>query len=166
MSHQFSFYLTPTDTDDLEARLRNVAPLLVLHSRSSTCRPQVLDSLNYLIDGKPWLFLYLVRPEDIDAVVMRHVPAQGYWTVDDEYSPVIEVTRCYFDGSILRCGRMYFVNSYYKNDESLYRKPEDFLAWGKKIFASAKKTLKKDGHYYMGADAIAWLAREQGRLVD
>ena len=45
-----------------------------------------------------------------------HVPAQ--------ISPVVELTRCFFDGHILRRGRLYFVDRYYGTNGDWIEKPE------------------------------------------
>ena len=106
MGHQVNFYLDPRDTEQIESVLRSLGPMLVLHSRSPRPEPKLLDHLTHEEQGQPWLFYHLVRPEHLGAVVLGHVPAQGYWTVDVLNSPVIEFTRCFFDGTILRRGRL------------------------------------------------------------
>jgi hypothetical protein len=78
MSHQVNFYLAPEDFRDLERRLRELQLLSVIHRRSPSDQPRVVDSFEVLEDGKPWFFLACVRTEDLAHVQMRHVPEQGY----------------------------------------------------------------------------------------
>src|SRR6185312_3714179 len=90
VGHQVNFYLDPADTRRVEAALRGLGPLQILHSRSTSPRPRLVDSLDLEELGQHWLYFHLVRPEDLDAVVMNHVPAQSYWAVDVTKSPVVE----------------------------------------------------------------------------
>jgi hypothetical protein len=162
MGHQVNFFLTPRDTDILTGDLQKVGPFLVLHSRASTSAPRILESLNLVESGKPWLYFFLVHPDDLDAVVMRNVPAQGYWTVDVVESPVIEFSRCFFDDKTLRRGRMYYVDRFYASDGELQQKSVSFQKWARLIFTTTRKSLKKLDADYVGQDAVAWLAASGG----
>ena len=144
MGHQINFFLGPNDHAALEMRLREAGELVVLRSRSPTPEPHQVDTTNFTEDGRQWLFLYLVRPSDLSAVRTEEVTAQGYWSVDDLRSPVIELTRCYYNGKILRRGRLYFVDGYYGAQDQWVEKPEEFKAWAKRLFAAARKTLTFD----------------------
>jgi hypothetical protein len=144
MGHQINFFLGPNDHAELEMRLREAGELVVLHVRSPTPEPRQVDNTNFTEDGKQWLFLYLVRPDDLSAVRTREVAAQRYWSVDDLRSPVIELTRCYYNGKILRRGRLYFVDGYYGAEDQWVEKPEEFKAWANRLFAAARKTLTFD----------------------
>lgn len=133
-------------------------PLQILHSRSPTASPRHVPSLDLVEEGAPWLFFHLVRPDDLASVVTRHVPAQGYWTVDVLRSPVIEFSRCFFDGQILRCGRVYYTPSFFGPDDAVVLKSSAFLDWAKLLFAVVKKNLKRRDTEYIGAEAEAWIA--------
>ena len=167
MGHQVNFYVTPKDIMDIERRLQGRDPLAIILDRSNTSEPRVVSSLDFQENGRPWLFLFLVRPEDLPKVVMNYVPAQGYWTVETLYSPVIELTRSFFDGQILRQGRVYYVDGFYGPDRAWIEKREAFRSWAKSVLALIKKTLKRreDG-WYIGPDALAWLESSGGKLVD
>lgn len=158
MGSQVNFFLTPGDTARLEAVVRLVQPFVVLHSRSPTPSPRQLANVDFVEGGEQWLFFHLVRPEDVGAVVMRHVPAQGYWTVDVLRSPVIEFNGCFFDSRTLRRGRVYYTPSFFDADGALVQKPQEFLAWSKSLFAAVKKNLKRRGTEYVGTEAEAWTA--------
>lgn len=165
MGHQVNFYLDPSDTTAVEHVLRSLGPFYVLHSRSPAPEPRVFESLNVEENGQPWLFLYLVRPEDLHAVVTTHVPAQGYWSVDVLDSPVVEFDRCFFDGAILRRGRLYYVDGFYDARQQWQDKPESFRTWAKAVLAKTKKMLKRRNSDYIGSGAEAWLASSGGKLV-
>ena len=144
MGHQINFFLGPNDQLELEARLKKVDELVVLHSRSPTPEPRVVHSMNFAEDGKQWLFVYLVRPNDLSTVQTRAISAQGYWVVNDLISPVVEVDRCYYDGKILRRGRLYYVDGFYDQKDQSIEKATEFKAWAKRLFAAARKTLTYD----------------------
>lgn len=167
MGKQVNFYLLPDDAAKLEAKLRDKEPLIVLHSRSDSSMPRALAHLNFEENGRRWLYFYLVRPEDLNDVVMRHVPAQGYWVVDALRSPVIEFTQCFFDGHDLRRGRIYYVDNFYGVNGKLIEKTEPFKKWARSVFATTKKILSKyDSYFYIGEETKTWLAGSGGALVE
>lgn len=165
MGHQVNFYISPTDTVLLERTLRKSFPLVVVHDRSASRAPRVVDSLDVEEDGKPWLYLYLARPDDLDELVMQHVPAQGYWALDVIKSPVIEFNRCFFNDQILRRGRVYYVDGFYGSDKTWVEKSESFRRWARSILSTTKKSLKRHGSDYIGHDALSWLGSSGGKLV-
>lgn len=164
MGHQFTFYITPKDTFNIENLLQQRGAL-ILHSRSATANPRVLDSLNVEENGQPWLFLFLVRPDDLCRVVTKYIPVQNYWAVDVLKSPAIEFTRSFFDGKILRQGRAYYKDGFYGSDEAWVEKDSAFTKWAKSVFSTIKKTLRRQGTDYIGEDALAWLKSSGGKLV-
>lgn len=158
MGHQVNFYLAPQDLVLLETRFRKIEPMFVLHSRSLTSAPQIVESAGSIDDPKPWLYYFLVRIHELDEVVMRHVPAQGHWTVDVVSSPVVELTRSFFDGRILRRGRLYYVDSFYGANEVLVTKPLAFRGWAESLLGATRKLLMKHGRDYIDRHAHAWLS--------
>jgi len=170
MGHQTHFYLTPKDTADLEQRLRERTDFVILHARSASASPRMVDSLNFYESGKQWYFLFLARPEDLNAVVTRHIPEQGYWTVQESPSPVVQFRCCSFDGKTLKAGRVYYNDQFLpRGGDQWVEKPEAFRKWAKMVQATVKKSLKRrDSKYveYIGADAQAWLDAGGGQLVD
>jgi len=166
MGHQVNFYATPTDILELERRIGLLEPRIILHSESPTSQPRIVPSLGVMDGSHRWLSYYLVRDGDLERVVTRHVPAQKYWVIDVSSSPVVEFRGCYFDGKILRLGRVYYVDGDYGADDAWVEKSESFRTWAKKVLRTTKKALKKRGPDYIGEDALAWLEREQGELDD
>lgn len=168
MGHQSSFYITPKDKADLEQRLRQKTDFIILLDESSTASPRVVDSLNFSEPDNPWLGKYLVRPEDLDKIVMHYVDTQGYWRLRDNDFPVIEFTGCYCDGKNLQKGRVYYVDQFWTPTDGWVEKSEAFRKWAKMVHTTIKKSLKRlPSKYveYIGADAQAWVDAG-GELVD
>ncbi|MFH1921036.1 MAG: hypothetical protein ABIP48_14295 [Planctomycetota bacterium] len=165
MGHQVNFFAAPDDIAQLQQRIGDIEPMCILHDRSPTVKPRVLSTLDFVEDGQPLIFYFLVRESDLAQVVTRHVPAQGYWTVDVLRSPVVEFNSCFFDGTILRRGRVYYVDGFYGDNDEWIEKPEDFRLWAKVVLKATKKCLKRHGSDYIGPAAAEWLARGDGRLV-
>jgi hypothetical protein len=87
-------------------------------------------------------FFYMVRPDDLSAINLEEVPEQRYWSIDILSSPVVELTRCYFDGKILRRGRLYYTHSFYGGDDRWVEKPEPFRSWAKRLLSAALQNSK------------------------
>jgi hypothetical protein len=169
MGHQFSFYQTAKDIAAMEQRLRERAEFVIFLDDSRTGSPVVVDSLNVEENGRRVLSYNLARPQDMDSIVMRHVPEQGYWTAQVTPSPLLELGTCFFDGKILRSDRAYYVDGLYGPDGQWVMKSEEFRKWAKIILSTAKKTLKRldpNSKFveYIGEDAAAWHAAG-GKLV-
>ncbi len=165
MGYQVNFYMTPEDAILVQDRLRELVPVKILHSRSPTQNPVVVDSLDRKEEGKQWLFLFLAREEDLAGVVMRYVDVQDYWTVDELRSPVIEFTGSFFDGKILRRGRAYYVDGYHEQGQGWIEKPDQFKSWAKLVLDAIRKSLKRHMSNYIGPGAQSWLAVSGGKLV-
>jgi hypothetical protein len=167
MSHQVKCYLDPVDTDALEALLRDGEDLRILHSRSTSPAPRVVPSVTVEENGTLWLLLYFVRAADLDQVVMRREPdAQGEaWTVDALRSPVIELERSFYDASVLRRGRLYFVDGFRGEGENWVEKPQAFKEWANAALKKAKKMMLRHTGEYIGPHAQSWLEQWHGQLV-
>ncbi len=167
MGHQVSFYILPDDIAEIESAIGQLEPMRVLHSRSPSRDPRVLPSCHFYDEdaGHPWLSYYLVRECDLGDVVTRYVSAQGYWSIDSLRSPVMEFSSCYFDGEIIRRGRLYYVDGFY-DEEAWIEKSEGFRHWAKAVLRVTKKRLERHDSDYVGRAASEWVDREGGRLVE
>jgi hypothetical protein len=93
------------------------------------------------------------------------VTTQGYWVVDVLRSPALELSSCFFDGKILRRGRIYYVDGFGGEDGAWIEKPETFRTWARRVRAAIRKALARQGDFDdIGPDARAWLEREHRRL--
>lgn len=167
MGHQISFYLSPPDIIDLEAALRGQLRFEIVPERLKSPELFTLESLTVPAMGKSDLGVYLVRPEDLDAVELLHAPGVGLWCVDVQKSPVIEFSRCYFSPQLLREGRVYYVDGFFDEDENWIEKSEEFRKWAQKIYRLIRKTLtnSKERHAYVGKHALEWHNRTKGKLT-
>jgi hypothetical protein len=163
MGHQVDFFLMPEDTRLLEKRLREKCPVVFLDAESQNPAPVQLPGLDVAEFGKTRLRVLLVQPEALRSVTLRYIPQQGYWSVESERSPVIELDRCYYDGKILRRGRLYYQRRFVE-DGAWVEKPAAFLTWARKVFSVARRTLQKipDRPYYVGPHAL--VEQQQGRV--
>jgi len=157
MGHQATLFITPKDTRNIEAVLRDSHEMAILHSYSPTASPRRVDRLDFEENGSPWLFLLLALPEHVEDVQTRHVPAQGHWAIDVLSSPVVEFTRSFFDGTVLRAGRIYYVDGYFDSTGAWVEKSPAFRTWAETTLRRVKRTLKRRGNAYVGSDASAWL---------
>lgn len=153
MGKQVNFYLTPSDLVDVEALINTIEPCYILHSRSKSNEPLVIESFTMKEKGNDWWDFYLVRQCDILDVKMEEVPSQGYWSIDGMQSPVIKFNKCPFDGFTLGRGRIYFNEKYYGANASLTYKPDAFKVWANTILRRVKKKLLKKDDFYWGEEA-------------
>jgi hypothetical protein len=167
MGRQLQFYLTPSDLAVLEVALRASQEVAALPWRAPRPEPTVVESFRIERMGKTPLTLYLARPADLGAVAFREVAAQGYWTVDDLRSPVVELARCHFDGKTLRRGRLYYATGYYGGDGAWVDKPKAFLAWADALLRTARKALWREPRLdaYLGPEARELHDRNAAELV-
>lgn len=165
MGHQVNFWALPADIAELEMRLRELEPMLILHARSQTSTPRILPALSHTESGHPWLFYWLARACDLEHVRTKHVPAQGYWTVESLYSPVVEFSSCYFDGRILRRGRVHYSDGFYDEHGAWVEKPTSFRTWAESILRTTKKCLGRHSTDYIGRAASHWFEQGEGHLV-
>jgi hypothetical protein len=157
LSHQVSFYATKEDVVSIEAGIRGIGPMVILHDRSLDGRPRVVDSLDYEQGGERWLYFFLVRPEHLAQVELRQVPLQDYWSIDATSAPVVEFHLPFYSEEVMRRGRAYFVDSYYAADGTLVQKSSEFSSWAKQVLAAVRKTLVKQGANYIGLGAKGML---------
>ncbi len=119
-------------------------------------------ALKAIEKGEVWLYYFLVREAALNLVTLREVPAQGYWAIDSLRSPVIEFSRCFFDGTQIRSGRLFFDEGYYDDNDAWVVKPAEFSDWANAVKGVAKKLLNRAGNYYYGKEAAVW--KNEGKV--
>jgi hypothetical protein len=127
MGRQIALYLSLQDAKDLQRQLLRPDEDVVLKDRSRGPFPNCVSSIDLIENRNRWYFFYFARREDLDSIITREVPTQGYWTVNQIFSPVIEFGLGRFDGKILRSGRLYYIHSYYNEKKILVGKSADFI---------------------------------------
>ncbi len=165
VGHELNFYMLPEDTIIVQEQLMNLASMKILQARSPTHNPAAVPSLDYREDGKQLLSLFLAREQDLAEIVMHYVDVQNYWTIDALRSPVIEFTGCFYDGKILRRGRVYYVEGYHEQGRGWIEKSTQFDLWAKMILDTMKKTLKRHVSDYIGPKAQSWVETSGGKLI-
>ncbi|MBC7975241.1 MAG: hypothetical protein H7138_09665 [Myxococcales bacterium] len=85
--------------------------------------------------------------------------------IDALLSPVVEFTGCFFDGQLLRRGRMYYVDGFFAEDGEWEEKAEPFRTWARAVLKRTKKILTRTESDYIGSHAAAWLAEGSGRRL-
>jgi hypothetical protein len=160
-SSQVNFFLTPQDHSDLEEKLRKSLRFVAIEERVSgrITKPVIRETLYRRDDSGGACFL---MPQDISQVTMRFFETTGTTWVEIHDSPVIEFSRCFFDGSVLRRGRFYAVSRFYRDGE-LVAKSDSFLKFVKNVMAITRKNLTRDGSDYYGAEALE--IRKNGYLA-
>ena len=148
----------------IETELQAERPLVLIDDISKSGAPRVVDA-TAAEDGTGPRFFHMVRWPDLRSVVMKHVPVRGEWAVDVLESPVIEYTRSFFDGRVLRRGRLYYVDQHHGEDGTLVEKSAVFQEWASSVLEKTRKLLKRHGTDYIGPHAKEWLKSSGGELV-
>ena len=156
MGHQISFYLSQADMFVLENKFLTLDDALILHTHARGPYPRCVDSTDFVENGQRWYFFYFVRRIDLDSLIMEEVKTQGYWSIDNLRSPVIEFIRSDFDGKKIRSGRLYYNDVYYDDAGKLVGKTPGFDVWAKRVLSKARRSLTYDKELfaYLGNEAI------------
>jgi hypothetical protein len=162
LGHQVNFFILPSDLPSVEDAIRAVGEVVFLEDRTPTAEPMQLQTLSFDKGdmGKRQLRAYIVRDSDRGLVKTRFIEQQGYWVIDSLGSPVVELDRCYFDGTLLRRGRAYFASD-------LRFRPQmpgpDLVKWGDRVLARVRKLLIRSPsiakYIYASEDALRWIGQ-------
>jgi hypothetical protein len=160
MGHQLSFLMLPADLPIVEAAIRSTGDVCFLESRRPAADQTEIGTLAFQPGemGHRPLGAYIVRGTQLGEVKNRFVDAEGYWVIDSLSSPVIEFSRCFFDGHLLRRGRAYFAT----DSRFRFELPgDDFVAWGDRVLRRIKDTLQRvpeiSTSAYVSSDARRWI---------
>jgi hypothetical protein len=167
-SRQINFFLTAEDQASLVAHLTDrLGPFAFISRLSDSDAPHLLETAAVNNMGSERLGIYFVRPTDLEQVRLDAFVKLQRYVVDSLRSPVIEFTRCYHSGGILRRGRMYVSSSYYDRDGVPVSKDRDFLDWVAAMIAATRRTLRTrvpPSMFYCGQEAFE-LSQRGERLV-
>ncbi|MBP5233626.1 MAG: hypothetical protein J6333_09480 [Planctomycetes bacterium] len=155
---QFLFFLMPEETIHVIERLCEKNDIVVLHTRSSTNSPTIIDSFDDV--GK----VYLCPKNELTHIVMDKIDEHAFF-VNIFVSPVVE-----FDSSILRenelsRGRIYFRGGYDGRD-GWVAFPENTASIYKHMVGYLKSTLltkNREFDGYISKKTMIYLA-SGGRL--
>lgn len=167
MGHQVQIYLLPEDTLLIEKYFMGSDNAKFIQYCSPSAEIAVSDTLAVQEMGKSWLPIFIVREKDLKDLEVKHIEAQSYWTIDSLRSPVIEFSRCFFDGNVLRKGRLFFDLGYYGRGGEWVSKSDAFTTWADDTLRWIRKTFTRiESGAYIGKKAGWWVQQRGGRLVD
>ena len=163
---QVNAFLLPADTSELEQRLRAGPAFVAASGLKANGTLSLLPDLLIAALGSTPLRVYLVPPwlavrSDLYSVAARHSDH-----IDSAIVPVVEFDRCYYDGAILRRGRLYGVPRPELLASEDAATQSRWLAWLEALLSTAKRGLVRRGSgEYIGRHAEQ---EERGglRLVD
>jgi hypothetical protein len=158
MGRQINYYMTSEDHAAFEERLRRAGDFVAIRRRSDIPKPQAVD----LSSNLDTLYLSLVRPDDLSAVITEEIPARREHYVSCLYSPVVEYSRCYQGDGFIRPGRLYFQEGYFDGAGRWVTKSDAFIAWARRLLRQAHTLLavRRSSFYYVGERAD--MARSAG----
>lgn len=112
MSRQAYFFMHPEDLVEFDEHIRlangvvfvpcRLKTAVVTPQKSAVCDTPLLES------SSDNLTLYMCRPDDLHQLHPHERPVLGDWTVNPRKAPVVEFWRSYFDGRVLKRGRLSF----------------------------------------------------------
>lgn len=167
MGRQIQLYLLPEDLEALKQSFRQMGGVCFVSQSSFTSEPQILcEETRTESNISARLSCYLVRDTDLNTIRLKHISDKVGWIVDDLRSPVVQLDSGYFDGRILRRGRIYYETRYYGDDGRRIDKQLDFIKWAESIMKITKKLFKRNPEFdaYIGMNANKWLADTNGQL--
>ena len=166
MGHQVNFYMLPDDLAEFEQMLQRQSGVVFLNAWFSTPAVERLPALAIPEMGKTQLMVYLAREADVPYIHTTAIRSQQHWIVDEGRSPVVEFTRCYYDGKMIRRGRLYFNTRFYDEAGHWVGKPHDFVRWADGLLRWIRKHYRKDPHttFYVGSHAWQWTSQGSGQL--
>lgn len=160
MGRQIRILMLPDDMLALERDLQRFELRIVPRDLNKP-RLDFLSNFQLRKPGKENLRVYLTRQDELQSIVIRPIGNGKLWTIDDLCSPVIQFDRCYFDGKIMREGRLFYNLSWFDSSGAVVSKSEEFQKWAQQLFALCRTKLVRDADLdaYVGAAAKNWLKR-------
>ena len=166
MGRQINFFLHPDDQDDFDKLLKSfgdviLLPYFHLDNKISTVTDTIVCDIT-----KEGSKIYLVRPEDLKNIKLRHIQEFNYWLVDDNSLPVLHFDRSIFRDNIIYSGRLYFQPKFLEDMEWV-KKSDEFINWADQIIKTVRRKLKKHKHQignynyieFLGENALDWLEK-------
>lgn len=166
MGHQVNFYLVGQDNALLQRLIESAGHVAFVMDRQATRDLLPVEDLRISDDqmGKASLRVYAVQPSALPRLPLRWIPEQNHHIIDIA-SPAIEVDRCYFDGHIIRTGRIYAYSAPWRpQDAAVWA---DFKTWSNRVMRRVAEGLTREGYRfgdrpfisYFGPEAAAWMER-------
>jgi len=163
LGRQIQIFMAPEDQLTLENAIHAAAAFTILEALSESPTPERKNSTILTDYGEERLRIILVQPGRAPEIRYKAIPGTREFTCDVVKNPIIEYDRCYYDGKIIRSGRLYFVPRFYNANRECEDKGRDFTDWCGRIFKAVRSSAQSIGKgYFAGAEAIKM--RNQGRV--
>lgn len=148
-SSQVNFFMHP---DDIELFGKYLAEnnIISINQPQFTAELKISSSIAEKADNEWWMKCFLVRQADINFIKNEFINKQNYYLINEFESPVIEFSRSFFDGKILKHGRLYFLKAVYDSSGKLAYKSQEFITCSQAVLKWIKKHYKRDietGYY-------------------
>lgn len=149
LSSQLNFYVAPDEAAWFDELLRSAGHFCVVTATSRASKPELARDTVLRSPGVEALTVHLVRDSDMNLLEVQKIENREGWFVDVTRSPVIELSRCFLDGRVLRRGRLYVVKEYFGHDGTRVIKDAGFLSWSQAVLACVRRALirRSDGDY-------------------
>ncbi len=174
-SSQINFYLTKEDMLEVDAFIQEKG-ISIIQERNSSTKIETINSLGNLDMCKKKGSL-LTLPKEMDSIKSTFINKQNYYTVDIISSPVIEISPSFIYNNILSRGRLYYIKTYYNENNQYVDKPSEFLQTASELFKWIKKHFKpKNTSKYppipnmegilISERVFDWMQTEKGNLAE
>lgn len=156
-SSQVNFFMHPEDIE-LFGKYLAENNIISINQPQFTAELKFSSSIAEKADNEWWLKCFLVREADISFIKNEFIKKQNYYLINEFESPVIEFSRCFFDGKILKHGRLYFLKAVYDSNGKLVYKSQEFITRSHAVLKWIKKYYKRDIEtgYYFSPRAEEW----------
>jgi hypothetical protein len=174
-SSQINFYFTKEDMLEVDAFVKEKG-IIIIQERNSSTKIETINSLGNFDTCKKKGSL-LTLPKEIDSIKTTFIDKQNFYTVDIISSPVIEISPSFIHNNILSRGRLYYIKTYYNENNEYVDKPSELLQTATDLFKWIKKHFKPkknskvplipnmDG-ILISERVLDWMHKENGNLAD
>lgn len=172
-SRQINFYMMPKDIEEFEIWLKQRVDSVFLALPMYEEELRIIETLAISTKEKDmWLTVFLAPEHLLDKIIVKYVPAQEYYLIDNLKSPVMEFGRCYYDweNKKMRRGRLYYIKGYYDDNKEWKFKDESFLNWADEIFKWFRRHFKNQKltgfeGWLVTKRTAEWVEKEGGELL-
>jgi hypothetical protein len=167
IGRQSSLLLTNHDLIDIEEVLRRRGDVQFLADEPAK-GDRALEQLETLIvpePGKTPLTCYLAPTSEFTLRVERLNDVKVHIPVDR--SEIIEFSRPYYPGEVMRHGRVYYTPIFFDAGEFHDKNPA-FVKWAERVVAAIRRSLTYDKKLmsYLGDDAATKIASGEVRVIN
>lgn len=172
MGRQINFFLHQDDQADFDTLLKSFGEVVLLPYYHYDNKISIVTDTLVRDIKKEGSRIYLVRPQDLPSIKLRHIVKFNYWLVESD-SPALDFDRSIFTDNTIQRGRLYFQPQFVENMQWV-KKSDEFVKWADKIISTVRRKLKKYKHQmgtytyieYLGVQALKWLEENKAEVRD